>query len=53
MTDHEQALQYALGGMKIKKIVWESAHNCYILTSNNIKIDIYFESPEDQIEILN
>ncbi len=51
MTDHEQQLMYALGGMKIKKVVWVDAYKCYLITEHGTAIDICFETPENQIEI--
>lgn len=52
MNDHEHALSYALDGMKINKIVWKSPTECYILTENKIMIPVYFESLEQQIEVV-
>lgn len=51
MEDHEQQLMYALRGMKIKKIVWKDAYNCSLVTEHGNEIDVFFETPENQIEI--
>lgn len=51
MTDHEQQLMYALRGMKIKRIIWKDAYTCYLITEHGNEIDVFFETPENQIEI--
>jgi len=51
MTDHEQQLMYALRGMKIKRIVWKDAYTCYLITEHGNEIDLFFETPENQLEV--